>query len=58
MLDLSSIEKIRDRLKEIIEKDPTIHRNSSRLRTAVIETWKSVTDVKIRDVIRQMLDDY
>jgi hypothetical protein len=42
-------------LKEIIEKkDPTIYRNYNRLRAAVIEVWKSITDAEIRDVIRQM----
>jgi hypothetical protein len=53
--DLSPIEKIWDRLKEIIEKmDPIIHRNYGRLRTAIIEAWESITDAEIRDIIRQM----
>ena len=53
--DLSPIEKIWDRLKEIIEKkDPTIHQNYKRLRAAVIEAWESITDAEIRDIIRQM----
>ena len=53
--DLSLIEKIWDRLKKIIEqKDPTIHRNYKRLRTAVIKVWESITHAEIRDVIRQM----
>jgi transposase len=53
--DLSPIEKVWDRLKEIIEKkDPTIHRNYNRLRAAVIEAWESITDKEIRDIIREM----
>jgi hypothetical protein len=52
---LSPIEKIWDRLKEIIEKkDPTIHQNYERLRAAVIEAWELITDAEIRDIIRQM----
>jgi len=53
--DLSSIEKIWDRLKEIIEKkDLRIHRNYKKLRAAVIEAWDLITDAEIRDIIRQM----
>jgi len=54
---LSPIEKIWDKLKEIIEKkDPTIHQNYKRLQAAVIEVWESITDAEIRDIIRQMLE--
>jgi transposase len=55
--DLNPIEKIWDRLKEIIEKnDPEIHKNYNRLRAAVIEAWETITDEEIRDIIRQMRD--
>jgi hypothetical protein len=51
--DLSLIEKIWDRLKEIIEKkDPIIHQNYKRLRAAVIEAWELITDAEIRNVIK------
>jgi transposase len=55
--DLNPIEKIWDRLKEIIEKnDPTIHKNYKRLRAAVMKAWETITDEEIRDIIRQMRD--
>jgi hypothetical protein len=42
-------------LKKIIEKkDFTIHQNYKRLQAAVIETWESITDAEIKDIIRQM----
>ena len=50
--DLSPIESIWDRMKDILQAlDPEVHRNSKRLRAAVLEAWESITDTEIQDII-------
>lgn len=42
-------------MKDILAKiDPEVHRNSNRLRKAVLEAWGSITDVEVRDIIHEM----
>jgi hypothetical protein len=54
-LDLSPIEDIWDRLKDILQEiDPEVHRNSRRLREAVLRAWEQITDTEIRARIRTM----
>jgi transposase len=51
-LDLSLIESIWDRMKDILEAlYPEVHRNSQRLRENVLEAWNTITDGEIRDLI-------
>jgi hypothetical protein len=53
--DLSPIEGIWDRLKEILQEiDPEIHRDSRRLREAVLRAWERITDAEVRERIRTM----
>jgi transposase len=55
--DLSPIESIWDRMKDILRKlEPAVHHNYRRLRAAVIEAWDSITDAEIRDMIHTMPD--
>jgi transposase len=50
--DLNPIETLWDKIKDYIQKqDPEIHRSYSRLRTALIEAWNSITDQEIRELI-------
>ena len=54
-LDLSPIEDIWDRLKDILQEiDPEVHRNSRRLREAILRAWEQITDTEIRARIRTM----
>lgn len=53
--DLSPIEDIWDRLKDILQEiDPEVHRNSRRLREAVLRAWERITDEEVRERIRTM----
>jgi transposase len=53
--DLSPIKDIWDRLKDILQEiDPAVHRNSRRLREAVLRAWETITDTEIRERIRTM----
>ena len=51
--DLSPIETIWDRLKDILEEqDPEVHRNYRRLQIAIKRAWDTITDAEVRDLIR------
>ncbi len=51
--DLSPIENIWDRLKDILQRlDPQVHRDSRRLREAVLRAWETIIDVEVRKKIR------
>jgi transposase len=53
--DLSPIEDIWNRLKDILhEIDLEVHRDSRRLREAVLRAWETITDAEIRERIRTM----
>ena len=53
--DLSPIENIWDRLKDILQGiDPQVHRDSRRLREAVLRAWETITDAEVRERIRTM----
>jgi ketohexokinase/beta-glucosidase len=53
--DLSPIEKLWDRMKDILFKiDPEVHRDYRRLRAAIIEAWNSITNAEVRDMIDAM----
>ena len=53
--DLSPIEGIWNRLKDILQEiDPEVHRNSRRLREAVLRAWETITDAEVRERIRTM----
>jgi transposase len=48
-LDLSPIEDIWNRLKDILQEiDPAVHRNSRRLRAAVLRAWEMITDAEVK----------
>jgi len=53
--DLSPIESMWDRMKDILQQlDPQVHRNSRRLREAVLRAWETITDAEVRAEIRTM----
>jgi transposase len=55
LLDLSPIENIWNRLKDILQKiDPEVYRNSERLRAAVLRAWETITDTEIKERIRKI----
>lgn len=53
--DLSPIEALWNRMKDILGAlHPEVHRNSPRLRAAVLEAWNSITDAEVRVLVRTM----
>jgi transposase len=54
-LDLSPIENIWNRMKDILEQlDPQVHRNLQRLKDAVWRAWEAVTDAEVIAEIKTM----
>jgi hypothetical protein len=53
--DLSPIETVWKRMKDILSQiDPEVHRSYTRLRKAVQEAWKLITDAEVKDMIHTM----
>ena len=39
-------------MKDILQAlDPDVHKDSKRLKVAVLEAWKLITDTEIRDIL-------
>jgi hypothetical protein len=42
-------------MKDLLSQiDPEVHRSYTRLRTAVLEAWNSITDAEVRGMIHTM----
>lgn len=55
--DLSPIETIWDDMKDYIQEHyPKVHSSYKRLRQAVQEAWESITNERIRELVRSMKD--
>jgi hypothetical protein len=58
-LDLNLIEALWNRMEDILEVlHPEVHKNSKRLRVAVVEAWEATTDAEVRDLVHTMHQRY